>query len=59
MRRLHLWLLIVWALLLVPSLTIWRENLVWIVAMSHYAILATHAAGHEAERVEAKQDEQT
>jgi hypothetical protein len=56
-RRTHLSLLFVWAALLPPSIVLWRESIVWVVAMSHYACLATHWAGWEAAKVEVKQEE--
>lgn len=32
----------VWLLLLVPSVTIWKESIIWLVFMSWYANFITH-----------------
>lgn len=53
----HLIHLAVWAILAVPSLWLWRESLVWIVFMSHYAILYTIFAGWQGARAEQAAEE--
>lgn len=41
-RKFHLWMMLVWLVLLVPSLTIWKESIIWLVFMSWYANFITH-----------------
>jgi hypothetical protein len=51
-RRLHLALVIVWGLLLLPSMTAWRESVPWLVFMSWYAAFGLHWDGWQASRAE-------
>lgn len=48
--RIHFVLLIVWTLLVIPTILFWRESVVWIALMSIYAIIASHWACWEAAR---------
>jgi uncharacterized membrane protein len=48
----HLALLVVWALLIIPTVLFWRENVFWISLMSIYAILSTHWSAYQAARAE-------
>lgn len=48
----HLTLLGIWALLLIPTVLFWRENVFWISLMSIYAILSTHWSAYQAARAE-------
>lgn len=41
-RRFHLIMSGVWLALLVPSVTIWKESIIWLVFMSWYANFITH-----------------
>jgi hypothetical protein len=56
-HRQHLALLIGWVMLIPPSIIWWRESIVWVVFMSHYACIVGHWGGLEAARVEVRQDE--
>ncbi len=51
-RIIHRTLFVVWILLAIPTLTIWRDSLAWIGFMSVYAIIASHSVGWEAGRAE-------
>jgi hypothetical protein len=44
-KRIHGVLTLLWIVLLVPSLTIWKNSLLWVVFMSAWANIASHAAG--------------
>lgn len=55
-RRFHIAMMVVWGVLLVPSLMLWRESLVWIVAMSWYANFVGHFSSWQAARAEDKED---
>ncbi len=48
----HLLMMGVWGLLLVPSLTVWKESLFWVILMSWYANLAGYIASYQAARGE-------
>ena len=52
-RRFHQLATGAWAVLLVPSVTWWKESVPWLVFMSGYALVASHWAAVEA----AKSDE--
>lgn len=52
--RLHLLMIVVWSLLLLPTLMWWRESVFWVVIMSWYAIVVGHWSSWEAARAEAK-----
>lgn len=46
----HLVLLIVWILLLIPTVTVWRDSVLWVGYMSIYAIWFIHIDGFSAAR---------
>jgi len=50
--RLHLFLLVTWAALMVPTLTVWRDSIWWIGFISVYANIATHWGAYQAARAE-------
>lgn len=39
---------ILWILLIIPTLLWWRESILWVAFMSLYAIVISHATGVEA-----------
>lgn len=47
-KRIHWTLTVVWALLLIPTLTLWRNSVWWIAAMSLYANVAGHWSAAQA-----------
>lgn len=51
-KRLHLMMMAVWLLLLIPSITLWRNSLVWVVLMSWYANFVGHWSSYQAARAE-------
>ncbi len=55
--RFHLGMMLVWAVLLVPSVIWWKESLLWIISLSLYANFATHFSAWQASRAEVKADE--
>lgn len=57
MQRLHGWATIFWVAI-VPISFVYRDALVWVVFMSHYAIITGHWSSWQAARVEVKQEEQ-
>lgn len=52
LRRFHLTMMAIWALLLVPTLLVWRNSLTWIVTMSLYANFVGHFSSWGAARSE-------
>jgi hypothetical protein len=50
--RIHLWLVVAWTLLIVPTLLWWRESILWIAFMSLYANISGHFAAYQAARSE-------
>lgn len=53
---LHAAAVVVWLLLAIPTMLWWRSSVTWIVWMSLYAIVASHASAWQASRTEVKQD---
>jgi hypothetical protein len=50
-QAVHGWLAVAWGISLVPTIVFkWYTSLVYVSALSLYAILATHWAGWSAER---------
>ena len=43
-------LTVLWVLLVVPTLTVWQDSLIWIALMSIYANISTHWGAYEASR---------
>lgn len=56
MQRLHFIATIGW-ILAIPVSFYLKESLMWVVFMSHYAIITGHWSSWQAARVEVKQDE--
>lgn len=52
LRHAHLALAIAWALLVIPSVTVWKNSLLWVVFMSAYAIIVSHLSAYDAARAE-------
>jgi hypothetical protein len=51
-RRFHLVLMVVWSLLLIPTLIWWRESVLWVASMSLYANFVGHFSAWQAVRSE-------
>lgn len=43
--HIHLWLAVLWTVLVVPTLVYWRDSIAWVAFMSIYAIVVSHAVG--------------
>jgi hypothetical protein len=52
LRRFHAVATMAWLALAVPTLLWWRESLFWIVGMSWYAIVISHAGAWQSARAE-------
>lgn len=52
LRRFHAVMTVVWLVLVVPSLIWWKDSILWVVAMSWYAIVVSHATAWQAARAE-------
>ena len=46
--RFHLIMMFVWAALVIPTLLIWRESILWVAFMSLYANFVGHFGAYEA-----------
>jgi hypothetical protein len=49
MRRFHLISMVVWALLIIPTVVFWHDSILWIAFMSIYAIVVSHFAAWRAD----------
>lgn len=57
LRRFHLAMMVVWALLAIPGLIWWRESILFVMILSLYANFASEFGAYQAARAEEKQDE--
>lgn len=46
--KVHLSLAAIWAVLVVPTVVLWSESVLWIGLMSCYALFAAHLASYQA-----------
>ena len=56
MRRMHFWAAVLFAVLIVPSVTWWKDSVPYLVAISVWANLAGHLSSWQAARVEERQE---
>lgn len=52
MRRVHLFLLSVWVVLIPPTLIWWKESILWVLLISIYANIVSHWSAYQAVRAE-------
>jgi hypothetical protein len=57
--RIHMTALAIWLLLGIPTFLWWKTSLLWIVAMSWYAIVASHWSAYEGARAKQAVEEDT
>jgi len=57
LRAFHAAMVIVWVLLIIPSLLFWSNAVAWVVLMSLWANIAAHWSAWQAARTEVKEDE--
>jgi hypothetical protein len=50
--RFHFVAMIIWALLAIPTVLIWRESILWVAFMSLYANFVGHFSGWDGARAE-------
>jgi hypothetical protein len=48
----HLAMVIVWTMLLVPTLLWWKNSILWVCLMSDYALIAAHWSAYQGARAE-------
>lgn len=52
MVRLHFWLTLGWATLVVPTVLWWSHSILWVLLMSIWANVSTHWGAYQAARAE-------
>lgn len=52
MKHFHLAMMLVWAALVIPTLLIWRDSILWIAFMSLYANFVGHFSAWQGSRAE-------
>lgn len=52
MKRLHLVMMVLWALLVIPTLLLWRESILWVAFMSLYANFVGHFSAWQGTKAE-------
>lgn len=55
-KRLHIAALLLWLILVIPTVTIWADSVKWVNIMSIYAIIVGHLAGLGAARIERNEE---
>lgn len=58
LRRFHASAVIVWLILIIPTLLWWKEAIVWVAIMSIWANVASHWAAWQASRAEQSNERQ-
>jgi len=58
LKNFHAVATLIWLVLVVPSLLLWRASITWIVFMSVWANVAGHFSSWQAARVEGVQEQQ-
>jgi hypothetical protein len=57
LRRFHLAMTSVWALLIIPTLLWWSQSVLWVALMSAWANIMAHFAAYMAGRTEQREIE--
>jgi hypothetical protein len=52
LARFHLVMMVIWALLGIPTVLVWKESILWVAFMSLYANFVGHFSGWDAARAE-------
>jgi len=52
LRRFHLVMMCIWALLLIPSLLWWKSSVLWVILLSVYANFMGHFSSWQGARAE-------
>lgn len=56
-RRINGWLTVIWALLAVPSMVLWKDSIPYLVGLSVYAVVTGHLASWQSARTEILQQD--
>jgi hypothetical protein len=52
LARFHFVMMILWALLAIPTVVLWKQSILWVAFMSLYANFVGHFSGWDAARAE-------
>lgn len=52
LKRVHLSLTVIWAILAVPTVIWWSESILWVALISVYANVAAHWSAYQGSRAE-------
>lgn len=55
LKKINLWLTVLWVVLAVPSLLWWKSSILWVIVISLWANIASHFAAYIAARAEVTQ----
>jgi hypothetical protein len=56
LAKFHGWMTMVWFILAVPTVIVWKESILWVALMSVWANIAGHWSAYQAARAEEEQD---
>ena len=51
-RTFHLVMILIWFLLLIPSVLFWKDSILWVIFLSIYANIVGHMSGYSGARAE-------
>lgn len=57
-KRFHVVMMIVWVLLLIPSILWWRNSVLWVIILSIYANFGVHLSAYSGARAERRAEKQ-
>ena len=57
LEKIHFGGMVVWAALVLPTILVWKESILWVAFMSLYANFVGHFSGWDAARAERANDE--
>ncbi|WP_323080821.1 hypothetical protein [Klebsiella variicola] len=56
-KRCHLVAAVMWVILAIPSLTWWKNSVLWVILISIYANIVGHLSGYSAARADQAAEE--
>ncbi|WAK43573.1 hypothetical protein [Cronobacter phage EspYZU12] len=58
MKRFHVFMMVLWAVLLIPSIIWWKDSILWVIFLSLYANFVGHLSAYAGARAERKAEKQ-
>lgn len=52
MKKFHLLMIIIWIILIIPSILWWKDSILWVIFLSLYANIVGHLSAYSGARAE-------